>query len=66
VTKDQAQEFEFFLWNCFKENAYAKELRLSDEEVDYLKTKYPNAVFSKMPNCECSDGKLWYKVALQC
>lgn len=64
MTRDKVEEFEFFLWECFKEGAHLKELRLSDEEAEYLKDKYPSAVLSKMSDCECSDGKVWYKVAL--
>lgn len=64
MTKDQIEEFEFFLQECFKEDSHLKELRLSDEEINHLKSKYPSAILSKMPDGECSDGKIWYKVAL--
>jgi len=64
MTKDQIQEFEFFLWDCFKGESRIKELRLSQEEILYLKSKYPNAVITEIPGSECSDGKLWFKVAL--
>lgn len=64
MTKNQIEEFEFFLRECFKEDVCCKELRLSDEEVLYLKDKYPKAVIDRMPEGKCCDGKVWYRVSM--
>lgn len=55
--------FEDFLWESFCEGQAMRELRLSDEELQYLKARYP--VSSCAPRGQGQDGKSWYLVTLR-
>lgn len=57
------ETFEEFLKNSFANDVYFRELRLSQEEADYVLKKYPKASLKKC-SAESSDGKCWYEVNL--
>ncbi|MDD2482006.1 MAG: hypothetical protein PHC44_03665 [Lutispora sp.] len=61
---NRTTEFQSFLQECFKDERRNIELRLSNEEIEYAKEKYPKAVFKKMSTGICDDGKTWYVVTL--
>lgn len=52
-----------FLADSFNNDVYVRELRLTYEELEYAKKKYPNASF-KILSKEDLDGKLWCEVNL--
>ncbi|WNS76073.1 hypothetical protein RRV45_03415 [Bacillus sp. DTU_2020_1000418_1_SI_GHA_SEK_038] len=57
------ETFEEFLKNSFANDVYFRELRLSQEEADYVSKKYPTASLKKC-SAESPDGKCWYEVNL--
>jgi hypothetical protein len=57
-------KFEEFLSESFEDDIYVRELRLSDEEVEYVKEKYPRARLKKCQTDQNSDGKAWYEINL--
>lgn len=65
VTFNEAEKFKEFLEECFGEGVTIRELRLSNEETEYIKKVYPKASFNKNQLTEAPDGKAWYKVVLQ-
>lgn len=64
MTANDIEVFKKFLEESFENDIVARELRLSNEEVKYLKKIYPRASVRKMPFSKCSDGKLWFEVRL--
>jgi hypothetical protein len=58
----EVQKFEEFLLESFGDGVYFRELRLSNEEIEYLKNKYPRASLKKCQTTECPDGKFWCEV----
>lgn len=61
---NEVEKFEEFLSESFGDGVHIRELRLSNEETEYIKKTYPMAVFNKSLQKETSDGKNWYKVTL--
>lgn len=57
-------KFEGFLSESFEDDIFVRELRLSDEEVEYVKEKYPRALLKKCQTDQNSDGKAWYEINL--
>jgi len=60
----EMEKFETFLAESFSDGVSFRELRLSDEEVDYLLRRYPNASVLKSTALESEDNKAWYEVNL--
>lgn len=65
LTFHEAEKFKEFLEDCFGDGVTIRELRLSNEETEYIKKVYPKASFNKKQPTETPDGKAWYKVILQ-
>lgn len=61
---NQLEKFEEFLVNSFGDGMYTRELRLSNEEVEYVQKNYPKLNVKKCFATEASDGKCWYEVSL--
>jgi hypothetical protein len=69
MTKDGIRIFEQFVRESFSEGRAHRELRLTLEEVDYLRKKYSNIIIKKISLkdkneviCEQLDYKIWYDV----
>ncbi|MDF2857568.1 MAG: hypothetical protein K0Q87_3419 [Neobacillus sp.] len=62
--KRNADTFEEFLNESFRDGISCRELRLSTEELAYVKVKYPLATIKGLPSDVSADGKSWYEVAL--
>lgn len=60
----EVENFKEFLEDCFGEGVTIRELRLSNEETEYIRKIYPKASFNKNQFTEAPDGKSWYKVVL--
>ncbi|MDR7002544.1 hypothetical protein [Neobacillus niacini] len=60
----ELERFKTFLEESFSDGVSYRELRLSDEEVDYLLKRYPNASILKSPALESQDDKAWYEINL--
>jgi len=58
------ETFEEFLKRSFAHGVYFRELRLSREEVGYVRKKYPKASLKKCQITASLDGKCWYEVNL--
>lgn len=56
--------FDEFLSESFANDQVVRELRLSQEELMYVKKKYPNASFKVVSTEEAVNGKVWYEVNL--
>lgn len=61
----EIEQFEVFLADSFNEGTISRELRLSNKEIQFLKTKYPGVIFNKLVTQEYSDAKAWYEVKFQ-
>ncbi len=55
--------FEEFLWDSFREGGTVRELRLSQDELSYLKGRYPIA--SCQEAGASHEGKAWYQITLR-
>lgn len=55
--------FEEFLWDSFRNGQNMRELRLSQDELSYLKARYPLASYSR--DSQEEDGKNWYVITLK-
>jgi hypothetical protein len=55
-------EFDEFLLESFKDGRSVRELRLSEEEANYLKIKVPKAKFKKIVDHLNQSSKDWYEV----
>jgi len=55
--------FEDFLWESFCDGQATRELRLSQEELLYLQTRYPAS--SCAHSGQEKDGKAWYLVSFR-
>ncbi|SDK66872.1 hypothetical protein [Natronincola ferrireducens] len=64
MTPNEIKRLEEFLEDSFGAGVYFRELRLSNEEMEYVKRKYPRAELKKCVTRECSDGKIWWEVNL--
>lgn len=64
MTSKEIERFEDFLLDTFKDGILFKELRLSNEEIAYIKKKYPKVNLKKCEMIPSRDGKSWWEVAL--
>jgi hypothetical protein len=64
VVLKETKKFEEFLTESFEDDIYVRELRLSDEEVEYVREKYPRARLKKCQTPDSLDGKCWYEINL--
>lgn len=55
-------EFDKFLLESFKDGRSVRELRLTQEEANYIKLKIPKAKFKKIPDNVNKSPKQWYVV----
>lgn len=56
------EQFEEFLLESFQDGRSVRELRLSDEEANYIKIKIPRAKFTELEDSDLRSVKRWYKV----
>ncbi|GIO26685.1 hypothetical protein [Ornithinibacillus bavariensis] len=56
------EAFDEFLLESFKDGRSVRELRLSEEEADYIKVKLPKAKFKKLSGTDLHAIKKWYEV----
>ncbi|WAM34193.1 hypothetical protein [Caldicellulosiruptor morganii] len=61
---DKIKKFEEFFTNSFRDGKVVRELRLSSDEVEYIKKRYPNVTVSKLSGFENNKDKNWYTVKL--
>ena len=64
MTIDEIRNIETFLSESFEDGVCYRELRLSDDEVEYIKENYPRISLKKESINVESDGKSWFKVRL--
>ena len=64
MTSSEAKKFEEFLSESFREGVRFRELRLSNDEIEYLRKTYPKISLKKICTTEYTDGKCWYEVRL--
>jgi hypothetical protein len=64
MVTNKAEKFAEFLSESFRDGVSFRELRLSVEEVDFLKRRYPKASVKKSPARHYSEEKSWYEVNL--
>lgn len=64
MTAVDVEMFEQFLTDSFAGGFQFKELRLSAEELDYMKAKYPNARMKPMETRTYPDDKVWFEVTM--
>jgi hypothetical protein len=58
------EKFKEFLQESFGDGILFRELRLSNEELAYVKEKFPRARITKSHANEQLDGKAWYEISL--
>jgi len=56
-------KFDQFLVDSFHDGIYQRELRLSVEELQYVKAKYPHSIIKNMSSSS-KDEKQWYHIHL--
>ncbi|MFS0673335.1 hypothetical protein [Ornithinibacillus sp. 179-J 7C1 HS] len=56
------EAFDEFLLESFKDGRSIRELRLSQEEANYIKIKIPKVKFRKIQDCLNTSSKEWYEV----
>ncbi|MBU8879940.1 hypothetical protein BGM26_13225 [Bacillus sp. FJAT-29790] len=61
---NEEEKFKEFLAESFGDGVTIRELRLSNDETEYIKRIYPKAKLNKSLTRETLDGKVWYKVTL--
>jgi len=59
----EIEKFECFLEDSFREGNMLRELRLSEQEIEFLSKKYPRANLKKIKANDNSDEKVWYEVS---
>ncbi|WP_342433694.1 hypothetical protein [Neobacillus sp. FSL H8-0543] len=62
--KRKADTFEEFLLESFRDGISCRELRLSADELAYVKVKYPRAMIKNLLSDVCADGKSWFEITL--
>jgi hypothetical protein len=55
-------EFDEFLLESFKDGRSVRELRLSEEEANYIKIKIPKVKIKKISEHTNQSSKEWYEV----
>lgn len=58
------EQFEKFIDESFSKDVYVRELRLSKQEVQYVKAKFPKANVKPFSTEKSIDGKSWYTIQL--
>lgn len=66
MTNEEIKQFECFLEDSFANDTLSRELRLSDEQKEYLNNYFPKACIEEMAVESCKDGKRWYLVSFSC
>ncbi len=56
--------FEQFITDSFRDGIAIRELRLSHEEVEYIKSSYPKASITPCVQQGSDDGRHWYEISL--
>lgn len=56
--------FKEFLFESFREGIYYRELRLSEDELDTLRSTFPTARITKTTEVNDLHDKAWYEVNL--
>ncbi|MEN2466295.1 hypothetical protein [Ornithinibacillus sp. FSL M8-0202] len=56
------EAFDEFLLESFKDGRSVRELRLSEEEANYIRVKIPKAKFRKIAERCNTSAKEWYEV----
>lgn len=64
MSPSKVEIFKDFLSKSFGEGVYSRELRLSSEELEYVREKYPHASLKKCLGEVIDNGKIWYEVNL--
>jgi len=64
ITATEMKQFDRFLAESFPEGVNSRELRLSPEEAEYLRSKHPQATLEPMAQTSYEDGKTWFLVRL--
>ncbi|TAH63642.1 MAG: hypothetical protein EWM50_02005 [Gottschalkiaceae bacterium] len=64
MTIKEIESFEKFLADAFSDGVVFRELRLSNEEIEYFKVTYPKVSLNKIQESSCADGKVWVEVRL--
>lgn len=64
MSPKQMKSFEKFLSDSFGDGIYYRELRLSSEEIEYLKKKFPKATIKRCEAAESADDKEWWEINL--
>lgn len=62
MNNQKKKDFERFLKESFENGISTRELRLSDDELQYLGELMPKAEVREMSDAVCSDGRRWYEV----
>jgi|GEM_PF-1129746 len=65
MTEQEAAKFDAFLRDSFSDGSTCRELRLSEEQVRYIKDKYPGISLELTADDGSPDRKLWYRVFLR-
>lgn len=50
--------------NSFSEGVVSRELRLSKEEIEYIKKNFPKVIIKNIEDCNCKDKKFWVQVKI--
>ena len=58
------KNFEDFILQCFSGELRTAELRLSQEEKEYVSGKYRKARFKELDCENDGDGRIWYEVRI--
>lgn len=61
MANGEMEKFKDFLGDSFKETL-CRELRLSNTEIEYLKSRYPNTIIERLSKEESQDEKHWYLI----
>lgn len=64
MSPSEIEKFERFLEDSFREGMYSRELRLSNEELEYIKKKYPRAILKRCETRAISEEKAWWEINL--
>ena len=59
-----SQFFQEFVKMCFDGDLRTCELRLSEEEKEYVSKNYSSVTFHPLEGVDNADGKIWYEVII--
>ncbi len=65
MTIHDIEKFKKFLEESFGDGINIRELRLSNDETEYIKKIYPKSRIIKSHTSETPEGKRWYRVSLK-